>query len=278
MDASDGAQKQTRWWFFGSAALAAHCAAVLLLPDMAPHTATAKPSQFTVWMTGPTDRSPALHDTPDHGSASVLSTPSRPAHDGLSTRHKPVLRPRYRRESAADEPTQNATLSQAIPSEHTPVPTQHDSEHRPEATGGSTAPASAAPTSASSSARGEPLEADSSERGVGGAFASHGDGLDGTARANGLRHGPGLLTASSPCRGFFPAQATVTSGAVQISVHVDATGHATLSRLLMELPLGQGFGPAARACAAALRFAPAVNREGIAVAGEARLELRFSRS
>jgi hypothetical protein len=48
--------------------------------------------------------------------------------------------------------------------------------------------------------------------------------------------------------------------------------------VLTELPGGQDFGSAARACAAALRFAPALDGLGIAVPGDARLELSFHRS
>ncbi|MET0340992.1 MAG: hypothetical protein ABW252_08315 [Polyangiales bacterium] len=65
---------------------------------------------------------------------------------------------------------------------------------------------------------------------------------------------------------------------MRIDVEVDALGHARLSRLLHESPRGQGFDGAARACAAALRFAPAVDAHGVAVAGQAKLELRFDRS
>lgn len=245
MDASNGAQEQTRWCFFGSAALAVHCAAVLLLPDMPPHEATTKASQSTVWMTGSADTLEAAHDTPDQGPTPALSAPSQPVQAVRRTRPKAV----------------------------------HHQSKRPEPVVANEPPSASATTaSASSEGRGEPPQAESSARGEGGSAVNPGVGRDGAARADELRHGPGLLTASSPCRGFFPAEATVRSGAVQIAVHVDATGHATLSRLLTELPLGQGFGPAARACAAALRFAPAVNHEGVAVAGEAKLELRFSRS
>jgi hypothetical protein len=117
--------------------------------------------------------------------------------------------------------------------------------------------------------------------------AASGAAGDGTTRSNtggsvsgsgAAVRGPGLLTLPSPCRGFFPAAAQVDRGAVQISVHVDETGRARLHRLLMEMPRDQGFAAAAHACTKALRFAPAINSQGIAVAGEAKLELTFHRS
>jgi len=90
--------------------------------------------------------------------------------------------------------------------------------------------------------------------------------------------GPGLLATSSPCRGYFPARATADHGTVRIQVRVDASGHAQQSYLLLESPLAQGFGAAARACAAALRFSPAIDARGIAITGETKLELLFDRS
>ena len=89
---------------------------------------------------------------------------------------------------------------------------------------------------------------------------------------------PALLTVAAPCRGYFPARAAAKQGVVRISVRVDANGHSELSRVLIESPSSQGFGTAALACAAALRFSPAVDGEGAAVPGEAKLELLFERS
>ena len=90
--------------------------------------------------------------------------------------------------------------------------------------------------------------------------------------------GPGLLAVQNPCGGYFPASATVDHARVRVHVRVDQAGRASVTRVLTELPGGQDFGSAARACAAALRFAPAVDGVGLPVPGDAKLELSFHRS
>jgi hypothetical protein len=89
---------------------------------------------------------------------------------------------------------------------------------------------------------------------------------------------PALLASRNPCIGYFPAGAQVDHGSVQIQVRVDETGHARASEIVVEAPLGQDFGRAARACASALRFAPARDALGAAIAADAKLELHFHRS
>jgi hypothetical protein len=89
---------------------------------------------------------------------------------------------------------------------------------------------------------------------------------------------PALLTTRSPCVGYFPAAAQVDHGRVQIQVSVDEAGHAHGGEIVVEAPRGHDFGSAARACASALRFAPARDALGAAVAGHAKLELHFHRS
>lgn len=105
-----------------------------------------------------------------------------------------------------------------------------------------------------------------------------GGSTSGFGRAGGLPHGPSLLASQDPCRGFFPAAARVDHAAVRIRVEVDAAGHTRASHVLAESPGGQQFRSAARACAAALRFAPAADLDGSPIAGVAKLELRFDRS
>jgi Gram-negative bacterial TonB protein C-terminal len=82
----------------------------------------------------------------------------------------------------------------------------------------------------------------------------------------------------NPCGGYFPASAKADHGRVRVHVRVDQAGRASVTRVLTELPGGQDFGSAARACAAALRFAPATDQLGTPVAGDAKLELSFHRS
>jgi hypothetical protein len=102
-------------------------------------------------------------------------------------------------------------------------------------------------------------------------------GTNGSGAAGGAAHGPGLLAFDSPCAGYFPAHANADHGEVQLSVDVDARGQARASTVLIEQPLHQGFGSAARACARQLHFAPAITDSGAAVPGHAKLKLRFDR-
>jgi hypothetical protein len=90
-------------------------------------------------------------------------------------------------------------------------------------------------------------------------------------------YGPGLLSRGDPCLGYFPTSAEVASGVVRVLVAVDEGGHARAKDVLLELPVGEGFGDAARACASRLRFSPARDGRGVAVPGQAKLELRFQR-
>jgi TonB family protein len=93
-----------------------------------------------------------------------------------------------------------------------------------------------------------------------------------------LRRPPLLASSAAPCRGYFPVRAAAKHGVVRIHVRVDATGRAQLSHVLIEAPSSQGFGAAAAACAARLRFSPAIDGDGAAVPSEAKLELLFERS
>ncbi|HEX5658434.1 MAG TPA: hypothetical protein VFX59_14630 [Polyangiales bacterium] len=110
-----------------------------------------------------------------------------------------------------------------------------------------------------------------------GVGAGFGEGA-GQASSGAVVTRPALIASRNPCLGFFPAGAQADHGKVQVQVHVDETGHASASAIVVEAPLGQDFGRAARACAAALRFAPARDSHGLAVAGDAKLELHFHRS
>ncbi|HEY6880352.1 MAG TPA: hypothetical protein VI299_20150 [Polyangiales bacterium] len=137
-----------------------------------------------------------------------------------------------------------------------------------------------------------PMPAAAPASGVYSGTVTAGDLALGTAQPAGLNAGaavasggrgaivtrPALLPTRDPCSGYFPAGAQVAHGRVQIQVHVDASGRARASEVMMEAPLGQEFGRAARACAAALRFAPARDVSGVAVAAEAKLELHFHRT
>ena len=96
--------------------------------------------------------------------------------------------------------------------------------------------------------------------------------------AGALLRGPRLLATHDPCAGFFPGTAQAKRGQVQLSIDVDAEGHPHPMQTLLELPLGQGFESAAKACATHLHFAPALDAQGHPVSARARIALRFERS
>ena len=105
-----------------------------------------------------------------------------------------------------------------------------------------------------------------------------GQGATAGAGSGTLMRGPRLLATRDPCAGFFPGTADAKRGQVQLSVDVDADGRPHPTQILLELPRGQGFQSAAKACAAHLRFAPALDAQGRPVSASARIALRFERS
>jgi hypothetical protein len=99
-----------------------------------------------------------------------------------------------------------------------------------------------------------------------------------TPRASSLPvRAPRLLTKKNLCAGYFPAVATVAQGQVELMIEVDAQGSAHGGQVLFELPRGQGFESAAKACASHLHFAPALDTQGGPVGGHARIGLHFVR-
>lgn len=122
-----------------------------------------------------------------------------------------------------------------------------------------------------------------SEAGTGEASAeSSGDTRAGTgdplAQLVRLARRARLLSVSAPCRGYFPAHVSANHGVVRLQVQVDASGRTRSSRVLDQDARAREFAAAASACAAALQFAPALDTRGVAVASDAKLELRFDRS
>lgn len=94
--------------------------------------------------------------------------------------------------------------------------------------------------------------------------------------------GPDLSRAASPagsdwsCSPLFPASASVDHATVLVAVTVAPDG-APRSVAVLRDP-GEGFGAAARACALAQRFQPALDRDGHAVSGTTRpFTVRFTR-
>lgn len=247
MNARCRAGVTSRWWFSGSAAVVVHGMVAFALPDTPPRQALSSAEPVSFSLTSDGAHSLAVAGRTDSQAVvgradSKVAAASR--HASKRTRARPAT---AQTTDGASQAPSSATSQAASVSATEPRPAARD-------------------TAAESAG-----ELASSAHGKGVGDASPGLG-------GGVVRGPGLLPVASPCRGFFPLGATADHGEVQIDVHVDASGRAHFHRLLAETPRGQGFGSAAAACAAALRFAPARNHAGIAIAGNAKLELRFDRS
>lgn len=88
---------------------------------------------------------------------------------------------------------------------------------------------------------------------------------------------PPSLSESEPCRGFFPARATLDRGDVALKVRVETDGRVRSVAIAREQPVGQGFGFAARDCLLSKRFSPALDLAGREVAVVSPVTVRFSR-
>ena len=88
---------------------------------------------------------------------------------------------------------------------------------------------------------------------------------------------PPSLGEADPCRGFFPARATVDRGEVALSVRIEADGRVRSVAVSREAPSAQGFGAAARECLLSKHFSPALDLSGVAVSVLSPVTVRFSR-
>lgn len=136
------------------------------------------------------------------------------------------------------------------------------------------------PVVAEGAATGEVEVGTNGEPAAGSSSASHASPGAPGAAATGLREGARravLAGAADPCRGLFPYAAAANSGAVAVEVSVAPDGGVSLQRIMTESPPGQGFGAAAAACTSRLRFVPASDGAGRAVAARSIVRLRFER-
>ena len=102
------------------------------------------------------------------------------------------------------------------------------------------------------------------------------DTADPVTPAADLRRAPSL-DAADACRGFFPIEAAVDTGKVDLVVIVQANGRVASVSIARESPAGEGFGAAARACLLSQRFTPGADRAGQAVTASAAVRLHFTR-
>ena len=150
-------------------------------------------------------------------------------------------------------------------------------------------PAVALPADGGEAARPASADPDGSVDGVDGVASgspAHGAGSGGAAPAGegrGARPIAGrgapahLLGKSHPCADLFPYAARSDSGTVAVALDVATDGQPLEAHIVEELPLGQGFALAAHHCVRRLRFAPALDAEGHAVASRSVVRLRFAR-
>lgn len=86
-----------------------------------------------------------------------------------------------------------------------------------------------------------------------------------------------LLGSNSPCADLFPYAARSDRGTVKLALDVALSGQPLGSHVVDESPRGQGFALAAHHCIRRLRFSPALDGGGHAVASRSVLQLRFER-
>jgi hypothetical protein len=88
---------------------------------------------------------------------------------------------------------------------------------------------------------------------------------------------PPSLEEADACRGFFPREAVVDVGKVDLIDIVQPSGRVKTVNIARETPAGEGFGAAARTCLLAKRFAPAMDRAGRAVTAQTAVRVHFTR-
>jgi hypothetical protein len=94
--------------------------------------------------------------------------------------------------------------------------------------------------------------------------------------------GPGAgsaarLLRNAACADLFPYAARSDRGTVEVALDVALSGQPLGAQIVDEAPRGQGFALAARHCVSRLRFAPALDAMGHAIASRSVVQLRFER-
>ena len=259
-----------------AAACVLHVAVALVLPAPAPRRgAEEAPTGPMLWMSSIASPQPTQGDSQPVVAAQPTTTQRKvEGAKGPAKRRRAVRRPRRRTEPVRTQAHPPASTGEpslatlADPSQPRPAPhPASTAEVRP--THGAAMPEAAA------SAPHAPTPSGSGSAVTGTGAIGQPGGAQGTGQRG--NRGPVLISHGNPCAGYFPARAATDHGEVRIAVGVDRAGMPGAGRVLFERPAGQGFGQAAEACARALRFAPARSINGLAVAGQARLRLRFGR-
>lgn len=251
----------TAWFMYGIAALGAHGLLLLSVPSTPVETVIAAASTV-VWEAETWElQAPAPEVASAPEPAAIVQ-----AREETNTQPAPAAKSRASRAAKTVQrsaaPTPPGATADASPS---------GSEAQPRADLASPEHVAGLGAQAANEGRGA-ASADAGANGTGGTAAANGQGAGALLRA------PRLLATRDPCAGFFPGTAEASRGQVQLSVDVDAQGRPHPTQTLLELPRGQGFESAAKACAAHLHFAPALDAQGHPVSARARIALRFERS
>jgi hypothetical protein len=259
-----GRDRGLRWCLSGIATLVAHGVVMFALPDASPLHAAHQTHEESVWF-ALVETAEVGDNADERGGVAAAAKPRERVAKPTSARTSSQRRAAKTRLSEPDDaPLLSATAPGANALEGGEFAAHHAAAQEP---------AKELTERLASAAEG--VATTGADAGNGRSAGTHGLATGGGVLGG---HGPGLLAVPNACRGFFPAGAKVDHGEVRITVQVDAAGRPRASRLLTEMPLGQGFGRAAQACAAALRFTPAVDGQGSAIVADTKLELRFDRS
>lgn len=254
-----------RWLPCATAAVALHAAAALAFGAPPARSAADATGPAPIWLDvavepGPGDRPASGTGTEESGSRGT----ARPDLAPPTPRRRPQA---VSRSEAPDDRRHRVAWRKAAPRTRAPAREREarpsDGEGVPKATGTDGTEA------AGGAGGGQPASGGSGARGSGG---------NGRGSGGGAVRAPRLLARGDPCAGYFPIGAVAKRGQVQLDVTVDAQGHPRGAQVLAEMPGRQGFGPAARACARRLHFAPAHDDRGHAVSWHATIRVRFARS
>jgi hypothetical protein len=127
------------------------------------------------------------------------------------------------------------------------------------------------------SAGGEPRALSGGSGGMGAGAGGIGQGGAEQHRSPASGSRAHLLGAGNPCSDLFPYAASSDSGTVAVALAVASSGQPLEPQIVEETPRGQGFALAARHCVRRLRFSPAFDPSGHAVASRSLVRLRFDR-
>lgn len=263
-------------------ALGLHGVGGWLLSAAAPDVSAraAEPEPALVWLEAPAIEGWAAGDgaaPPQPGSAPPQPAPARGAPAERTARSRTAAAPSPPRASDPRPPRpapsrpEAASEREAEPREPAPEPVTPERFARADV--GAAFSTDAASSRAADSG---PLA-----RGVAGSYGTSGPGRHwGRGVQADARHSASpahLVGHGSSCADLFPHSANSDRGVVEVALRVAVSGQPLDSQIVDEVPRDQGFALAARHCVRRLRFTPALDGSGHAVASRSVVRLRFER-